>query len=356
MKGKGNTSLIILGILVLILLSMGAEKIFAVQFHRGNLVSSTEELSIKITEELTKGHESFRTYVNGLSEEQLVSINQNIDGFFGHVSTYTVLRKVNADVLYIHFELEVSNNYYAYQKLVNGKEIVNNQPAEILALKVQQVINDCPANSDYEKVVRYHDYIVSHTQYGFIEGEDEMLSYTAAGALLHGKAVCNGYAEALELLLMCSGVDTKMVVGATDEGNHAWNMVNLDGNWYHVDATWDDPVPDSGDNILHVYVNVSDDIMSKTHIWNRNAYPECVNLDYNYYEQENKAFDTFNDFKAYVLREMQSKNKVEVMVKDGGQVQYDCGFVIKEGGANSVSWQSYEDGNYMVMMIDIDKR
>lgn len=351
MKNKGRTVLIFLVLAIIILLGLGAERMFAVQIHKGNLISSTEELGLRITEELTKGNSSFSTYVNGLTEEQLVAINHNLDGFFGHVSAYTVLRDVNPEVRLVRFDLEVSNNYYVYQKIVNGVEIENNTDAEVLALKVQQIINECHASNDYEKVVFYHDYIVTHTKYGFLDGEEELLPYTAAGALLHGTAVCNGYAEAMELLLLCSGVDTYMAVGSTDEGSHAWNIVNIDDNWYHVDATWDDPVPDMGADSIHVYLNVNDAVMEKTHTWNRNAYPECTNLDYNYYEQEGTAFDSFNDFKTYALEEMNSGNRMEVMVKDSESMEYDCGFLVQSGGANSVSWQSYEDGDYMVMII-----
>lgn len=351
MQKKGYTVWILLGVAVLILLGTGAERIFAVQIHRGNLISSTEELGLKITEELTKGNSSFSTYVNGLTEEELVTINHNLDGFFGHVSTYTILREVNEEVKLVLFNLEVSDNYYVYQKVVNGKEIENNLDAVILAEKVRQVMEGCHASDDYEKVVYYHDYIVTHTEYGFLDGEDELLPYTAAGALLRGTAVCNGYAEAMELLLLCSGVDAYMAVGTTEEGNHAWNIVNIDGSWYHVDTTWDDPVPDMGRNSIHVYLNVSDAVMEKTHTWNRNAYPECNDLKYNYYEQEGRAFDSFNDFKAYILEEMKSSKRMEVMVTDSESIQYDCGFVVQSGGANSVSWQSYEDGDYMVMII-----
>lgn len=351
MKQSGRRVFVLLGILIVILLAFGAERLFAVQIHRGNLISSTEELGLRITEELSEGHSSFSTYVNGLSEEQLISINHSLDGFFGHVSTYTIVRRVNAEVTLIHFELEVSDNYYVYQKIVNGKEIENNLDAEILAVKVQQIIDECQAEGDYDKVVKYHDYIVTHTKYGFLNGEEELLPFTAAGALVKGTAVCNGYAEALELLLLCSGVETYMAVGTTDEGNHAWNIVNIEGSWYHVDTTWDDPVPDMGQEAIHVYLNVNDAVMEKTHTWNRSAYPECNSLEYNYYEQEGKAFNSFNDFKAYVLKEMKSTSHMEVMVKDSEDIEYDCGFAVQTGGANSVSWQSYEGGDYMVMFI-----
>lgn len=353
MREKKVRTFILLGIAIALLLGIAAERLFPVQIHRNNLISSTEELGVKITEELKDGNEAFSVYVNGLTENDLVTINHKLDGFFGHVTSYTVLRKLNSEVSQVRFELEVSNNYYVYQKIVNGKEIENNMDAEILAIKVEQVINECQAESDYEKVKQFHDYIVTHTEYAFLEGEDELLSYTAEGALLRGKAVCNGYAEAMELLLLCSGVEAYMAVGSTDEGEHAWNIVQIDDRWYHVDTTWDDPVPDMGEDALHVYLNVNDDIMRKTHSWNQNAYPECDSMEYNYYEQEDKAFDSFNNFKSYILDEMKTTNQIEVMVTDSESIQYDCGFVIKEGGAQSVSWQSYEDGEYMVMLITV---
>ena len=67
------------------------------------MISSTEELSLRITEELTQGNHTFSTYINGLSEDQLSRINHNLDGFFGHVSSYIILRKVNADVSLVRF-------------------------------------------------------------------------------------------------------------------------------------------------------------------------------------------------------------------------------------------------------------
>lgn len=355
MDAKKIRITVLLGIAIVVLFVIAAERTFPAQFHKNNIIASAEELSLRITEELMDGDESFMTYVNGMTEEELVAINQSLDGFFGHVDAYTILRKVNADVYLVKFDLEVSNNYYVYQKIVNGKEIVNNMDAEILATKVEMVMAECPGGSDYEKVKFYHDYIVTHTEYGFLEGEDEILSYTAEGVLLRGTAVCNGYAEAMELLLLCSNIETYMAVGYTDEGSHAWNIVKLEDDWYHVDTTWDDPVPDMGEEALHVYLNISDEIMEKTHTWNRSAYPECTSLEHNYYEQEGAAFDSFNDFKSYVLAEMQTTNQIEVMVTDSENIQYDCGFVIKEGGASSVSWQNYEDGEYLVMLITVEK-
>lgn len=65
--------------------------------------------------------------------------------------------------------------------------------------------------------------------------------YTAYGALVEGDAVCQGYALAYKLLLDKCGIDSVLVT--SNEMGHAWNLVKLDGSWYHVDVTWDDPTP-----------------------------------------------------------------------------------------------------------------
>jgi hypothetical protein len=304
-----------------------------------------------ITEELREGHDSFRVYVNGLTENQLVSVNQNLDGFFGHVESYTILRKVNRNVKLVYFKLEASNNYYAYQNLMNQLEIPEHVEAQVLAAKVKQIIEECQTESDYQTVVNYHDYIVTHTTYGFLEGDDEYLSYTAQGALLHGEAVCNGYAEAMELLLLCSGFDSYMVIGNTVEGPHAWNLVYIDSGWYHVDTTWDDPVPDTGDDVLHVYLNVDDDVMRKTHTWNESAYPESLDLEKNYYTQEQIAFEDKESLISYITRREQEDTPFEIMTLQLNLNQSDFEDIMDAADENSVTWQSYGDEDYMVYWI-----
>lgn len=87
-------------------------------------------------------------------------------------------------------------------------------------------------------------------------------AYSAYGALVNGKAVCQGYAQALKLLFSSAGIPSLYVSGTADGGPHAWNMARVGGHWYYVDATFDDPVllgPDGreepGNRLLHTYFN-----------------------------------------------------------------------------------------------------
>lgn len=110
-----------------------------------------------------------------------------------------------------------------------------------------------------------HDQLVRSCSYDTAAEQEQDPSspaYSAYGALVNGKAVCQGYAQALKLLLSSAGIPSLYVSGTADGGPHAWNMAQVGGRWYYVDATFDDPVllgPDGreepGSRLLHTYFN-----------------------------------------------------------------------------------------------------
>ena len=88
--------------------------------------------------------------------------------------------------------------------------------------------------TDVEKVLLAHEFIVDNTQYKAANSA----SYRAAGPLSDGYGVCAGYSGAMITLLHFVGIDAYEVVG---QGmNHEWIYVKLDGEYYHIDPTWDD--------------------------------------------------------------------------------------------------------------------
>lgn len=106
--------------------------------------------------------------------------------------------------------------------------------------------------TDLEKVVAAHDWIVTNCQYDpYVGNNDTVITannvtygedpkvYTSYGVFVDGNAVCQGYALALKVLLDRVNIPCCYVSSKTM--GHGWNMVNLGGNWYHVDATHDDP-------------------------------------------------------------------------------------------------------------------
>lgn len=138
----------------------------------------------------------------------------------------------------------------------------------------QIITNDM---TDLEKEIAIHDYIVIHTEYQ--ETGDMTELSQASSVLLNGKGQCQGYAEAVSLLLAMEGIESRVISGVAYNSDnigtgHAWNQVLLDGTWYHVDATWDDPVPDTGNYASRDYLNRSDAFFALDHSWS-GLFPSC---------------------------------------------------------------------------------
>lgn len=121
------------------------------------------------------------------------------------------------------------------------------QPEVIAAFNahVEEILSETtsPGMSQLEIALSLHDYLVLHCAYDWSvlqnQGEPSYNVYTAYGALIEGNAVCQGYAMAYNLLLNKVGIETEYVTSSTI--NHGWSLVEIDGTWYHVDVTWDDP-------------------------------------------------------------------------------------------------------------------
>lgn len=123
-----------------------------------------------------------------------------------------------------------------------------------------------PQMSEYDQVKAIHDYLVNNTTYG---GSGNR-RFTAGGALVDGFAVCDGYAMAFDLLCYLSGIDCVRVTGYAGEG-HAWNKVKVNGSWYNVDVTWDDPVTHQP-TLIYDYFLISDSAISRDHTLDSNPY------------------------------------------------------------------------------------
>lgn len=140
--------------------------------------------------------------------------------------------------------------------------------------------------SEPERELAIHDYMVDNIRYdsdtlsvmpGYAPEPNNDNPY---GALVNGRAICLGYATSFQLLMDLAGIECITVHGGTSDEEHAWNMVRLDGEWYCVDVTWDDPSGYSSvlpDEFTHQYFNVTSDVMRRTdHIWDASSVPEAA--------------------------------------------------------------------------------
>ena len=126
--------------------------------------------------------------------------------------------------------------------------------------------------SDFDKAKAIHDHMVVNIDYDYENYLADTIpndSYNIIGALKNKYAVCAGYAKTFKLLCELSGLECTYVTGIAG-GPHAWNQVKIDGKWYNVDVTWDDPVSTGklfNDHKYnrYSYFLISDEIMYKNH-------------------------------------------------------------------------------------------
>ena len=157
---------------------------------------------------------------------------------------------------FVHPYNESSGNhldiYKNYGKIViKNDKLYDNRMKYILEFDIDNIIeqNITKNMTDREKIKVIHDYIINHTKYDKEYADKKNSKYkanTAFGALEEGYAVCSGYADSMMLFLERFGIKNYKVASS----DHVWNYVYLDNNWYHLDLTFDDPVTDTGEDII----------------------------------------------------------------------------------------------------------
>ena len=151
---------------------------------------------------------------------------------------------------------------------------------EQLNLIETEVTKDLTDNKD--KILAVHDYIINNTKYDKNRANNmnsqkfaDSRTHTAYGLLSEKKSLCGGYSDLISIYIHRLNIKNIRISG----NNHVWNLVELDG-WKHLDATWDDPVTNTGeDMLLHDYFLITTDELRNTdeveHQFNENIYVEA---------------------------------------------------------------------------------
>lgn len=145
-----------------------------------------------------------------------------------------------------------------------------------------------PSMPEFEREMLLHDRLAKSITYDL----NEEYAHNAYGALVNGRAVCDGYTQAFQYLLQRVGIQSFMVTGAGNGGNHAWNIVRIDGKYYNVDLTWDDQESDT----FHAYFNLTDERIKEDHTFDTTVYriPECNSTVANYFAVYGGIFNEFS--------------------------------------------------------------
>ena len=157
---------------------------------------------------------------------------------------------------------------------------------KVLELAQTLFAQDMP---DYQKAYLIHDWLVDNNFYDMADFDKlQWENHIAYGTLCEGNGVCQSYAEAARMLCEAAGIPCCYVPGygtnsSGDTESHAWNCLQLDGEWYLWDATWDDPVTGDGSNVKRYdYFLITSEQMRKDHVWEEADFPTCTATELNY--------------------------------------------------------------------------
>ena len=207
-----------------------------------------------------------------------------------------------------------------YRNFADTKEKFAAAKAEFneAADKLLSGVRNEPSLSQAEKALLLHDRLAVLNEYDTCEDRGEtpaQSSYSAYGALVKRKSVCQGYALAYMYLLEQAGIDSyycnSYFLG------HAWNIVYIDGEAYHVDVTWDDPVPNISGYVSHDYFLRSSSGIAKewqtAWVVDFDSTPKSTKYD-EYYWRSSKAEFQLVDKKLYYF---DNTKRTLNTVKDG---------------------------------------
>lgn len=174
-------------------------------------------------------------YTECLNDAKELLYNQellsNINNYVHPFNTFKELKISSNDLGQIEIQIEKTYS----QEEIDQINIVFKQMYDSLISSTM---------TDREKIETIHDYIIQNTKFDTDKSDninnpnfvDIYKSSTAYGTLINHYAICAGYTDAMSLFLDAFGIKNYRVASE----NHIWNFVYLDGNWYHLDLTWDD--------------------------------------------------------------------------------------------------------------------
>lgn len=253
-----------------------------------------------------------------------------------------------------------------------------------LVKKTKEIVKELNfGDDDWENEKKIHDYIVNHVDYKYnsVSGIDDWVG-SAYGALVKGKASCEGYARAAQYLMNIAGIKSVIVTGDArnskgEVSKHMWNAVELGGNWYYLDCTWDDPVGKNGMN--YTYFNVTTETISQTHSDFSYDFP-CNSTEMNYHYRKGTYFTTYSSETPdkikdivveslkdgsgkvelrFTTKEAFEKAKLELLESKNRKIDSILRNAVKESGikvGNSFSYVEDSDALVLIFTLEIKSK
>ncbi|MBQ8827037.1 MAG: hypothetical protein IJ007_08090 [Oscillospiraceae bacterium] len=203
--------------------------------------------------------------------------------------------------------------------------------------------------TDYEKLKFFHDYLILNCE----SSKDYEYGNTVYGALVEGKALCEGYSKAFSYLCNRVGIENMIVTGLTNEA-HMWNMVKVNGNWYHIDVTWDKPGGTLADMfpdmIMYQYFMVTDSVIENDHriVTISSPPPQALSTNESYFHKEGFYVADSSDIESVMenafRKAVAEKSNIAMVKFDTNNLLYSVINDVVDAGEN--------DGDFLKDIID----
>lgn len=247
--------------------------------------NALNEKEVKIYDEIYNAVEHLETKIKISSTPQstlnkiyMYYLNDTPEHFYTRNLSYTL---VGEKVVSITF-----NYLYPKDEIETKKTLIKK--------KITPILNSASSlKTEYEKSKYIYEYIIKNTVYDEKGGES---IYWIDGVLLNGVGVCQGYAKTYQMLTNFLGIQSTYVRGTSRNLNHGWNLVKLDGNFYHVDSTWGDLSVNGINGVDYSYLNLTDDEIKKDHTIDEKKNPTlpiASSTGDNYFIQANALINNY---------------------------------------------------------------
>lgn len=185
--------------------------------------------------------------------------------------------------------------------------------------------------SNYEKLICIYEYLQDNVSYDSKEFEAccrlgksiNPLSHNAYGVLVKRSGVCDGISSAFSLIAQKMGIECTVVRGKAlfrtlDFSEHAWNLIQIADNYYHLDVTWDINHKEHTGEYSYEYFCVNDDSINRDHDWDINTTPACSREDLSYYVRSRCFANNISQLEEIFARFAKSKqNIIRAKIADG---------------------------------------
>ena len=310
---------------------------------------SVEDYKWKITEaaEVTEYGSPYKFYYNRLSNIEKHAYNEILRQIYDLPESVEIpdinaeqLDRIFSALLYDNPDLffvgrkctlfsEMLRTYCSVEYIMTKEQYLE-QKQELMQTAESVISSLSDPDDQWQTELEIHDYIVDNCEYKLTE--PRLVYSSSYGALVNGYAACEGYSKAAKLLLDMAGIENSVVSGISnnfdgEEGAHMWNAVNIDGEFYYLDCTWDDPInKDNSERTFYSYFNLNEEMISSTH--SEFSYDfGCTATAANYYVKTGKFFEDYSrsdgDELARLIADDVDGGTWETQLRFGSRKAYD---------------------------------